>query len=212
MTAVYAPRIIGVDNIPREGRVLIAPNHTSTMDGPLLLTALNRPTHVLTKTEVFVPVISTVMHAGGALETRWHSPDRNVLLRSRELLLEEKAVALFPEGSRSRGQFDWVKDGVSYLVAHTGAPIVPVAMLGTRFTGQPKSWITRPSQPVTIVIGEPILAASVSDGTFSGTRSELRTIGQRLRIKLERFVQEAAQQYNIDLPEDDVSQEDETHV
>lgn len=187
--------------------VIYAANHTAVMDGPLLLAAIKQPIHVITKFEVFTGIAGAILRAGGAVPIYWHGADRAALDHAVEKIRNQESVALFPEGSRCTGQYDWIRSGIGYLVAKTMAPVVPVAVLGTRHTGQSKVYITRPYQQTAIVVGEPIPAGEFLDGIASPpTRQELEVISERIRLRLLEFTLQAEQRVGIQLPTDDVSQ------
>jgi 1-acyl-sn-glycerol-3-phosphate acyltransferase len=202
----YNITVVGRENVPVNGRLIIAANHTALMDGPLLLSIGARPLHVLSKFELFKGPAGIILKAGGAVPIEWHAPDRDSLQYAKQRLLVDEAVALFPEGTRSQGTFDWLRDGVVYLVAHTAADIVPVAILGSRLTGQSRSKITPKRQPITIVIGPVINPIQFIPSTFVPTsRADLKIAGEKLRQLLSQHVQNAATSTGAPLPEDDVS-------
>lgn len=202
----YDITVVGAENLPGSGKVIVAANHTALMDGPFLLTIGGRPLHVLSKYELFKGPAAMVLNAGGALPINWHAPDRTALHTSRELLAKNEAVALFPEGTRSQGIFDWIRDGVVYLAAHGDAPVVPVAILGARRTGQSRSKITPRRQAITIVVGAAITPNEFLPTRFEPTsRADLKIAGEKLRQLLSQHVQFAAITTGVPLPEDDVS-------
>ena len=71
------------------------------------------------------------------------------------MLRAGKVLAVFPEGVRSGGEVAWAKGGAAYLAMVSGAPIVPVAILGTREPGQTKNQLPRLRGPIHLVYGEP---------------------------------------------------------
>ncbi len=202
----YRP-IIEVDPASKglRGPVIYAANHIGYMDGPMLLCAIEQPVHVVTKFEVFTSLLGTILRRGGAFPVYWNGADRRALRHSVSKLRSGEAVALFTEGSRCRGRHDWIRDGVSYLVANTGAPLVPIAIFGTRHTGQHKELITPFRQQTALIIGEPIPASELLGDSANVTREELKQIGERIRLRLHEFTLEAESRVGISLPSDDVS-------
>jgi 1-acyl-sn-glycerol-3-phosphate acyltransferase len=71
------------------------------------------------------------------------------------LLRSGKVLAVFPEGSRTGGEVAWAKRGAAYLAMVSGAPVVPVAILGTREPGQSKSQLPHLRSSIHLVYGEP---------------------------------------------------------
>ena len=186
--------------------VIYAANHTGFMDGPLLLAAISEPIHVLTKFEVFRGAAGAVLRAGGAVPIYWHGADKSALDHALAKLGSGESVALFPEGSRCAGRYDFIRDGIAYLVAKSHVPVVPVGVYGTRHTGQTKEMITRPWQQTAIVIGSPIQAREfLHDMKLPLTRQGLQEIGERIRQRLQHFTLESQDVVGIALPTDDVS-------
>lgn len=208
LRAIYRP-ILQKDahvNAP----VIYAANHTAVMDGPLLLAAIDEPVHVLTKFEVFAGIAGSILRAGGAVPIYWHGADKAALDHAVTKIRSGESVALFPEGSRCTGQYEWIRSGIAYLVAKTGAPVVPIAVLGTRHTGQSKTYITRPYQQTAVLIGEPIAASEfIADVQQPPTRRDLDVISERIRLRLVEFTTQAEQRVGIQLPTDDVSKTSE---
>jgi len=162
--------------------------------------------HVITKFEVFTSLLGLLLRRGGAVPVYWNGADRRALRHSLSKLRCGEAVALFTEGSRCRGRHDWIRDGVAYLVANSGADVIPVAVLGTRHTGQHKEMITPFSQQTAFIVGAPIPAVEFLKGArVPATRSELAQIGERIRARLQEFTLDAEARVGISLPADDVS-------
>ena len=78
------------------------------------------------------------------------------------MLRAGKVLAVFPEGLRSGGEVAWAKGGAAYLAMVSGAPIVPVAILGTREPGQSKNQVPRLRRPIHLVYGEPFIVPAIS--------------------------------------------------
>ena len=161
---------------------------------------------MLTKFEVFRGAAGAVLRAGGAVPIYWHGADKSALDHALAKLGSGESVALFPEGSRCTGRYDFIRDGIAYLVAKSHVPVVPVGVYGTRHTGQTKEMITRPWQQTAIVIGSPIQAHEfLLDVHLPLTRQGLEQIGERIRQRLLRFTLESQDLVGIALPTDDVS-------
>lgn len=188
------------------GPVIYAANHTAVLDGPLLLTAIREPVHVLTKFEVFTGVAGSILKAGGAVPTYWHGADKAALDHALARLARGESVALFPEGSRCTGRYEWIRAGIAYLVAKSQVPVVPVGVYGTRHTGQSREHITRPTQQTAVVVGAPIMASEFLATSKSPlTRRELDEISERIRVRLLDFTLKSQDLVGIALPTDDVS-------
>ena len=145
---LYRIEIVGA--VPR-GPVIVAANHESLLDPPLLALTARQPLHFLAKVELWrYPPGAWLMDAlGGIPITR----DRRDLLsvgRAAELLRAGESVALFPEGTVRGGP--WTR-GAARLALATGAPLVPVRIVGTR-RALSRGRIGFPR--IRLVVGEPI--------------------------------------------------------
>lgn len=125
--------VVGEENVPRSGPVIIAPNHISYLDPPLVGSALRRPTYFMAKEELFRN------RAFGWLISRTHAfpvkrgvADRAALLWTLGLLKRGEMVLMFPEGTRSKtGELQRGEPGIARIILKSGAPVVPVAVQGT---------------------------------------------------------------------------------
>lgn len=206
LRAGYRVSMHGVEQVPSCGRVILAANHSGWLDGPLLPLATSRPIHVLAKHELWQGWASPLVSLGRAIPIDWQRADRGALLAARRRLAAEECVGIFPEGTRCRGDFAWLRDGISYLVGHTNADVVPVAIFGTRPTGADREHIARPGSPITISIGEVIRAAELVPVGFDPTRrAGFREIGLAIQQRLAAHVRQSADQHGVELPADDVS-------
>lgn len=123
--------VTGHEHIPPRGPVLLASNHTGFLDGPLVFALCARPPRVLTKSELFVGPLGRALTWLDQIPVRRGTPDRAALRAALDSLAAGRAVGVFPEGTRGAGTFQEVNDGLAYLAVRSGAPVVPVAILGT---------------------------------------------------------------------------------
>lgn len=126
-------KIEGKDYVPGTGPLIIAPNHISFLDPPLVGCALERPSWFMAKAELFrVSLIGRFLSALRAFPVQRGAADRAALKRTLDLLARGEAVTLFPEGTRSQtGELGEPELGVGMLALRSGAPVVPMAILGT---------------------------------------------------------------------------------
>ena len=154
----YRLKISGEQNIPRTGGLVIAANHCSYLDPPVLcaITA-NRIVHFMARDTLFTTRFAKWYFNGVRViaidRTRG---DLGALKKAIASLKGGKVVGLFPEGTRSRdGQMHEAKGGIGFLIAKGDIPVVPVHITGT-FEAFPKGGSKfRPSR-VTARIGPPI--------------------------------------------------------
>lgn len=149
-------RLHGREHLPQHGPAILAANHIGVLDGPLLVTMTPRPTFALAKSELFVGRVGRLLEAVGQIPIRQRGIDTRALRRAVKVLDEGHLLGIFPEGGRDTGDMARIRGGAVYLAMVTGAPIVPVALLGTREPGQTVSDVPRRGATMHIVYGEPI--------------------------------------------------------
>ncbi|MFH2012394.1 MAG: lysophospholipid acyltransferase family protein [Pseudomonadota bacterium] len=125
--------IIGYKNIPKLGGVILAPNHISYLDPPLIGAAVKRKVYSMAKEELFKNVISRfIMTSLKAFPVRRGKVDRNALKNSLQILNQGNVLNVFPEGtvplnnSKVKG-----KPGIAWLALKTNVPVVPVKIIGS---------------------------------------------------------------------------------
>lgn len=125
--------VVGRDNMPRSGPVLLAPNHISDLDPPCAGCSIARPSWYMAKQELWeAPFVKWVMPHIHAYPVRRGRADRGALRKSLQMLEEGKVVGIFPEGHRSPdGRLQPPELGIGLLALRSGAPVVPMAIIGT---------------------------------------------------------------------------------
>jgi 1-acyl-sn-glycerol-3-phosphate acyltransferase len=161
---VYRPRVEGLENVPATGPVILAPNHLSFIDSIVIPMVVPRRVSFLAKAEYF-----DGKGVKGALSRYFfgslgHVPVRRGLGRAARASLDTaKAVldaggafAIYPEGTRSLdGRLHRGRTGVARLALESGAPVVPVGLVGTDQVQPVDAKLPR-IRPVTIRFGEPL--------------------------------------------------------
>ncbi|MDQ3740144.1 MAG: 1-acyl-sn-glycerol-3-phosphate acyltransferase [Actinomycetota bacterium] len=145
----------GREHIPQSGPLLLAANHRSFLDPFVLGTMTRRPVYYVAKKELFENRLQGwFLNALGAFPVDRGASDHEMLTTARTILERGDAVLIFPEGTRIRpGGLGTPKRGVGRLALETGAPIVPLAVIGTEDVR--KGWRIRPRR-VTIRAGRPL--------------------------------------------------------
>jgi 1-acyl-sn-glycerol-3-phosphate acyltransferase len=147
--ATFRFRVVGAENVPLHGGVVIAANHISNLDAPLLGIAVPRPVWYMAKKELFArPVLGAVIGHLNAFKVDRQAGGTAALRASLRLLKEGRCIGIFPEGGRNVTGTNEEKAGAAFLAAASGAPVVPAAIVGTRKL--------RPFGRVTVVFGEPL--------------------------------------------------------
>jgi 1-acyl-sn-glycerol-3-phosphate acyltransferase len=124
----------GMSNVPREGPMIVASNHASFVDPPLIGAVLPMRLRYLSKESLFrVPVLGFLIRTLGAVPVSREDSQRAgaVMKLLLALLKEGESVLLFPEGSRTAdGRLKPLEPGVAYLSVKTGIPVLPVYVKG----------------------------------------------------------------------------------
>jgi 1-acyl-sn-glycerol-3-phosphate acyltransferase len=123
----------GTANVPSSGAAILAANHASDVDPPLVALALPRQCHFLAKEELFrIPVLGWFIRKVHSHPVQRGAMDRKALRICAEVLNAGKLLILFPEGTRTRdGELQPARPGFSLIAAQSDVPIVPVYMEGS---------------------------------------------------------------------------------
>ncbi len=155
---------IGREHIPAEGPVIIASNHRSFLDPFVIATMARRPMYYVAKKEIFVwGWEAWLLNALGAFPVHRGAGDAEMIKTAKAILGRGEIVLMFPEGTRTRpGALGKPKRGVGRLALETGAPVVPVAVIGTEAVR--RGWRFRPHK-VRIRAGRPLRFPHVEDAS-----------------------------------------------
>lgn len=145
---VYRMKVVGKENIPKEGPIIIAGNHRSFLDPPLIEVTCGRYTRFLAKEELtknkFLALLGIVFDA---ILVKRDSKEVKALRESLQTLKNNNCLALFPEGTRNGlEKGEKVKDGVAFFAVRSGAIVVPCGIKG----GTKGDW------KVTVTYGKPL--------------------------------------------------------
>ena len=126
--------VTGEENVPPHGPVILACNHLAFTDPPLLVAAIPRPLHFLGKRELFAnPVGRFIMRGFHVFPYDRSTASTETMRTLLGLLDQDRAVALFPEGTRSKSRsLQEAQLGIVYLALKSQAPILPVGVTGTQ--------------------------------------------------------------------------------
>lgn len=161
--AVTHVRVEGaLDELPREGPLILAANHASNADGVIvggwLTRALGRRIHWLGKKEMIAwPVVGPILLAGGVHPVDRAGADIEAFRTAQRILEEGHVLMVFPEGTRSPdGTLREPRDGLAMLALRTGAAIVPIGVSGTQHVWPKGRW-PRVGGRVTMRVGRPFV-------------------------------------------------------
>jgi 1-acyl-sn-glycerol-3-phosphate acyltransferase len=160
-------RVVGAENVPRKGPLIICPSHSATLDPPLVPAFTPRSdTWSMAKSEYFRGgLMEFFFRQYHAFPVVRHTADRNAIRRSFDLLKAGNALIMYPEGTRvESGVLATPEPGAGFIAQNAACPVLAVGLTGTREC-LPKGahWPRRTL--VTITFGKPFLVASRrSDG------------------------------------------------
>ncbi|HVT21629.1 MAG TPA: lysophospholipid acyltransferase family protein [Mycobacteriales bacterium] len=148
-------RLIGMEQIPRQGPVLLAGNHSGFLDGPLVMIMLSRPSSFLVKSEMYETAFKRVLRFARQIPIVRGTPDRTHLQEGLSVLGGGGVLGVFPEGTRGSGDLATIQHGIGYIALNAGCPIVPVVCTGTAAALPKGKALPKLRAPVEIVFGAP---------------------------------------------------------
>ena len=189
MYGLFRPRVLGAWRVPTTGPVILAVNHAHNLDGPMLMGTAPRPVHFLIKKEAFVGPLDPFLRGIGQLKVDRTTVDRNAITQALGVLDDGGVLGIFPEGTRGEGDFASLRAGLAYFAVRGGAPIVPVAVLGsTERRGRLISALPPLRSRVDVVFGE---AFQAGDGSGRRTRKALDEATVRVQERLTAHLKDA---------------------
>lgn len=152
---IYRTRAIGLENVPRMGPLVLAPNHFSQLDHFFVGVYLRRKVRFMAKSQLFgPPVLTYVFKHGGVFPVRRGHRDEEAFKTAYTLLGQGEMLLVYAEGGRSRsGELGEPKPGIGRIALESGAPIVPVAIHGSE---RARGWKRLRFPKVTVQFGEPL--------------------------------------------------------
>jgi 1-acyl-sn-glycerol-3-phosphate acyltransferase len=153
---LWRAQVFGHENIPRTGGVIIASNHKSFFDPPLVGSAMKRPLYFMAKKELFdIPILGFLIRRTNAFPVTRGEGDIGSFRTALKLLKKGKAVLVFPEGHRSSAEeFLPAKAGAGMMACVAGVPVVPARIN----TGKMGSF-----RRIKVVFGKPIAPQEKTD-------------------------------------------------
>lgn len=128
---LYSPKIIGSENIPKSGRIILAGNHTHNLDCAMLISSTKRNIHFLAKVELFKGLKKILFSNMGLIPVNRKIKDHNVLVHAYNYLENEKVIGIFPEGTHGKGEILPFKIGAVKMAYEKECDIIPFSITGT---------------------------------------------------------------------------------
>jgi 1-acyl-sn-glycerol-3-phosphate acyltransferase len=152
---LFRTRGIGVGNVPKQGPVILAPNHFSAWDHFFAGVYLRRPVRFMAKSQLFKhPVVEFIFFHGGVFPVRRGDRDQEAFITAKTILGKGGLVLIYIEGGRSRSrELGDPKPGVGRLALETGVPVIPVAIHGSAGV---RRWKRFRFPKVTVQFGDPL--------------------------------------------------------
>ncbi len=186
LNRAYRIRHLHAERMPATGPAVLAGNHESILDPWFLGTATPRQVHYLAKAELFrYPVLKQVLLGLGCIPVRREGDRGRAHDAALEVLARGEVVGIFPQGTCVPYRERPFRRGAARLALAAGAPLVPVLLVGTERTIQPRTHRIGFPQ-VTIVVGEPLRATA---------REPERDATAELTERLERAIAELREPY-----------------
>jgi len=153
---LFRLKVEGGGNIPKKGGVIIAANHASYLDIPILGCGASRRLSFMGRIDLFHGVIGAVMRYLGWIPIRRERVDRRGFDEAIRRVKAGEAVVIYPEGGRSDdGKLQPGKPGIGIIVEATGCPVIPTLLEGTYDALPPDAkWIRL--RPIRVVYGPPM--------------------------------------------------------
>lgn len=168
----------GLENIPKEGPVIICCNHISLWDPPVLGAFLPRKIHYMAKAELFrIPLFGPFIRTLGAFPVKRGGVSKESIRLSLDLLKSGELIGIFPEGTRNRSGTNVAKRGAVHLAFRSKATVIPAAIIASY----------RPFSKVAVVYGEPVdLSALMEENTSEAQERATDLIMQAInKLKVE---------------------------
>lgn len=132
LNILFNIEVIGEDNIPNSGPVIICPNHKSFWDPVIVACFTKRQIYYMAKDELFHNILSKkVLYGLGAFPVKRGTSDFTAVKTALKILKSEKVLGIFAEGTRSKTEkINRAESGVALLAIKSKSPVIPIAIIG----------------------------------------------------------------------------------
>jgi 1-acyl-sn-glycerol-3-phosphate acyltransferase len=174
-------RVFNVERVPLEGPVILASNHASYIDPPLVGSGVRRQINYLARDSIFrVPVLASILRSWEVVPVDRDGGTGRGLKAILDRLGRGGAIILFPEGTRSRhGELNPACSGIGLTVIKSTAPVVPARVFGTYAAFGAQMWLPRP-RPLAVKYGKPMLFEALRAEAQDCSKPRLKEIYQEV--------------------------------
>ncbi len=175
-------RGVGLENVPKEGPLLVAPVHFSNLDPPIVACTINRELSFMAKEELFKPpVFGPLIRSLNAFPIRRGDGDAGAIRQAVRALEEGRALIVFPEGTRGDGEhLGDIQAGLIMLAKRSNAQILPVGICGTHKVLGKGRVFPKPHR-MRVAFGRPF---SYSDVESDNPKETRRRFAEEMQIRL----------------------------
>ena len=148
----YSPKLIGKENIPESGAIVVACNHKHLMDQCMVIVSTKRPIHYMAKSEYFEnKKVAWFFKAAGCIPVNRNGKDTEAKDAATEVLQSQGALGIFPEGTRNKTEDLLMpfKFGAVSLAKKNNALVIPVGVSGD-YKFRPKNLVARIGEPIDV--------------------------------------------------------------
>lgn len=182
--AVYRWEIIGLENVPDRGGVVLCSNHTSNWDPPFVGSPIHRMVHFMAKDELFrIPVFGSIIRRIGAFPVKRGGVSKESIKLSLQLLRDGNILVVFPEGTRSNAG-GMGKKGAAMLALKSGATVIPAAIVGGY----------KLFRRTSVIYGKPVDLSEFADGGSD----QLEAATEKIMATIRAMVEEKKSKNQID--------------
>ena len=175
----FRTRAIDTDKVPADGPVIVAPNHFSFLDHFFVAVYLRRKVQFMAKSQLFKGPMIPVYYNGGVFPVRRGHRDEEAFKTAHAVLARGDMIVMYCEGGRSRtGELGEPKPGIGKLALESGAPVVPVALVGSE---RVRDWKRLQFPKVSVQFGDPIRFDQVEEPTREQSQAASEQIFARIR-------------------------------
>lgn len=181
---LYRIKVIGKENVPKQGPVIICSNHISNLDPPVVGITSPRDIYFMAKEELFnKPILGRLLLGIQAFPVKRGLADRNALRKGLKILENGDTLGLFPEGTRSKtGKLGKPLAGAGFFALKSNATIVPCAIIGPY----------KPSKRLTVIYGKPM-----DMEYYRSTKSSAKDTAEAIMAEIEKVIEKHNSEYAL---------------